>query len=120
MDGEVYSAPHRGSPDPPPNQEVAEGRGTRRWGTVGDGEGDSARFRDFTAALQRLPTLRLRSLGPALAKATGHGRSHRGPLCGRQCVRVPVSCGRRTIPPRMEGAAAEVRPGTPSGQDPPN
>src|SRR5215470_18803930 len=120
MDGEVSPASYRGSPDSPPNQKMAEGRRARGWGMVGDGEGDSARVRDFTAALQRLPSLRLRSLGPALANAANYGRSHRGPLCGRQCVRVPVSRGRRAVPSGMEGAAAEVRSGTPSGQDPPD
>src|SRR5487761_596217 len=120
MDGEVSSAPYRRSPDSPPDQEMAEGRCTRRWGMVGDEEGDAARFRDFTAALQRLPTLRLRSLGPALEEASGRGGSHRGPLRGRYGAGIPVSRGRGTIPPRMERAAAEVRTGTSSGQNPPD
>src|SRR6516162_2458994 len=113
MDGEVSPASYRGSPDTPPNQEMAEGRRTRGWGMVGDGERYASRLGDFTAALQRLPALRLRSLGTALAYAPSRRRSDRGSICGRQCARVPISRGRGPIPPRMEGAAAEVRSGTP-------
>src|SRR5215469_5515929 len=57
MDGQVSPASHRGSTDPPPHQEMAEGRRTRGWRVVGNEKGDSARLGDFTAALQRLPSL---------------------------------------------------------------
>src|SRR5438034_462276 len=83
MDGQVSPASHRGPTDPPPGQEMAEGRSTRGWSVVGNEKGDSARLGDFTAALQRLLTLRLRPLGPALADASSYGRGHRGSLCGR-------------------------------------
>ncbi len=102
------------------NQEMAEGRRPRGRRMVGDGEGDSAGLGDFAAARECLPALRFRPLGPALAEAAGCGRGYRSPLCGRQCVRVPISRGRRAVPPGMEGAAAEVRTGTPPGQDPPD
>jgi len=49
--------------DPPPHQEMAEGRRTRGWRVVGNEKGDSARLADFTAALQRLPSLCLRPFG---------------------------------------------------------
>jgi len=39
--------------------------------------------RDITAARERLPALRFRPLGTALAEASGHRGSHSGPLCGR-------------------------------------
>src|SRR5207247_691749 len=93
LDDYVSPASHRGSPDPPPDQEMAEGRRPRGRRMVGDGEGDSAGLGDFAAARECLPALRFRPLGPALAEAAGYGRGYRSPLCGRQCVRVPVSRG---------------------------
>src|SRR5487761_269309 len=69
MDGEVSPASNRGSTDPPPYSEMAEGRRTRGWRVVRDGKGDSARFGDFAAACECIPALRFRSLGPALADA---------------------------------------------------
>src|SRR6266513_926056 len=73
MDSQVSPASDRGSTDPPPDQEMAEGRRTRGWRVVGYGEGDTARFGDFAVACQCLPTLRLRPLGTALADATSYG-----------------------------------------------
>src|SRR5438874_4979753 len=72
MDGQVSPASDRGPTDPPPGQEMAEGRRTRGWSVVGNEKGDSARLGDFTAALQRLLTLRLRPLGTALTDATSY------------------------------------------------
>src|SRR5438874_11720121 len=80
MDGQVSPASDRGPTDPPPGQEMAEGRRTRGWSVVGNEKGDSARLGDFTAALQRLLTLRLRPLGTALADASSYGRGHRGSM----------------------------------------
>src|SRR5437016_5127499 len=93
MDGQVSPASDRGPTDPPPGQEMAEGRRTRGWSVVGNEKGDSARLGDFTAALQRLLTLRLRPLGPALAYASSYGRGHRGSLCcnGSHCFPPKVS-----------------------------
>jgi group II intron reverse transcriptase/maturase len=47
---------------------------------VEDGNRDSARGSGFAAAGQRVPALRFRSVGPALAKTSGHGRHGRGPI----------------------------------------
>src|SRR5215469_1823674 len=120
MDGQVSPASHRGSTDPPPHQEMAEGRRTRGWRVVGNEKGDSARLGDFTAALQRLPSLCLRPLGTALANASSHGRGDRGSLCGRHGAGVSVSSGSRAFSPRLAGTSAEVRTGTTSGQDTPD
>src|SRR5437867_9294560 len=60
LDDYVSPAPHRGSPDPPPDQEMAEGRRPRGRRMVGDGEGDSAGLGDFAAARECLPALRFR------------------------------------------------------------
>jgi hypothetical protein len=46
MDGQVSPASHRGPTDPPPDQEMAEGRRTRGWEMVGDGKRNSARIGD--------------------------------------------------------------------------
>ena len=46
-------------------------------------KGTRAGFGDLTAACQRLPALRLRSLGGALATARGHGRHDHRALCRR-------------------------------------
>src|SRR2546429_6831161 len=111
MDGQVSPASDRGPTDPPPGQEMAEGRRTRGWSVVGNEKGDSARLGDFTAALQRLLTLRLRPLGTALADASSYGRGHRGSLCGRHGTGVSAPSGGRTISPRLARAAAEGRAG---------
>jgi len=47
---------------------------------VEDGSRDSAGFGDFAAARERLPTLRFRSLGTALAEASGHRGTDSGPI----------------------------------------
>src|SRR5580658_3186916 len=115
MDDEVSPAPNRGSTDPPADREMAEGRRIGRWEMVEDGSRDSARLGDFAAARERLPALRFRSLGAALADAPDHGRDHRGPLCGRYGAGVPTSSGCGAVPPRLAGALAEVRAGITSG-----
>src|SRR6516162_3681128 len=99
---------------------MAEGRRPRGWRVVGNGDRYTARLSDFAAALQRLPPLRLRPLGTALADAPDHRRCCCGPLRGRHGAGVPASRRRGAIPPRMEGTPAEVRSGTPPGQDPPD
>src|SRR6266480_2420218 len=57
MDGQVSPAPHRGPTDPPPDQEMAEGRRTRGWEMVGDGKRNSARIGDFAVACKCLPAM---------------------------------------------------------------
>ena len=47
-DGQVSPASHRGPTDPPPDQEVAEGRSLGRWRMVEDGSGDSAGLGDYS------------------------------------------------------------------------
>ncbi len=69
---------------------------------------------DFAAARERVPALRFRSLGTALAEAPSHGRNHRGSLCRRHGAGISVSRRRRAVSPRMEGTTAEVRTGTTS------
>src|SRR5437763_16840381 len=108
MDGQVSPASDRGPTDPPPGQEMAEGRRTRGWSVVGKEKGDSARLGDFTAALQRLLTLRLRPLYTALAVAASYGRGHRGSLCGRHGTGISSASGGSTITPRFARAAASV------------
>jgi hypothetical protein len=54
---------------------MEEGGGLGRWRRVGDGAGNAARGGDFTAAGERLPALRFRSLGRGLARESG-GRSN--------------------------------------------
>src|SRR5271156_1321077 len=115
MDGAVPPAPNRGSTDPPADREMAEGRRIGRWEMVEDGSRDSARLGDFAAARERLPALRFRSLGAALADAPDHGRHYRGPLRGRHGAGVPASWRCRTVPPGLAGPSAEVRTGTTSG-----
>ena len=46
--------------------------------------------RNFAAACERLPPLRLRSLGRALATARGYGRRDHGPVRRRSCRRFPT------------------------------
>src|SRR5207249_5530114 len=75
LDDYVSPASHRGSPDAPPDQEMAEGRRPRGRRMVGDGEGDSAGLGDFAAARECLPafwqhplaTLRSRLLSNAVS-----------------------------------------------------
>jgi hypothetical protein len=57
----------------PARPEVAPGRGPRRWDRHGRGNGNRAGFGDLTTARQRVPPLRVRSLGRALAMARRHG-----------------------------------------------
>src|SRR6266576_1397528 len=94
MDGQVSPASHRGPTDPPPGQEMAEGRRTRGWSVVGNEKGDSARLGDFTAALQRLLTSRLRPLGTALADASSYGQGHRGSQDHPQAAHCQVEKGK--------------------------
>ena len=54
------------------------------------GEGDRSRLGDFTVAGERLSSLRLRSLGRALATARGHGRHDHGQIRRRPCRRLPA------------------------------
>src|SRR5487761_459654 len=115
MDGEVSPASNRGSTDPPPYSEMAEGRRTRGWRVVRDGKGDSARFGDFAAACECIPALRFRSLGPALADAASHGRGYRGSIRGRHGAGVSTPSGSRAFSPGLARTAAEVRSGTTSG-----
>src|SRR5436189_5659762 len=76
LDGYVSPASHRGSPDPPPDQEMAEGRRLRGRRMVGDGEGDSAGLGDFAAVGKCLLALRFHPLGPALPEAPACGRGY--------------------------------------------
>lgn len=72
---------------------------------------------DLAAARERLPALRLRSVGPAMAAAPCGGRCDRRALCGRhdRRLRAPARCG--AIPGRPLGPPGRVRAWAPSRQD---
>src|SRR5437867_11588787 len=84
LDDYVSPASHRGSPDPPPDQEMAEGRRPRGRRMVGDGKADSAGLDDFAAASKCLPALRFRPVGPALADLALDGGVYHRPLSSLQ------------------------------------
>ena len=73
--------PDRRSAHRPPYPQVAEGGCPGGRGRHGQRDGNRAGVGDLAAARQRLPALRVRSLGAALATARGHGRHDRRPLC---------------------------------------
>src|SRR6266853_4687291 len=91
-----------------------------QWSKTKDRSGNPARIGRFTDARERVPALGLRSLGTALAEAPGHRRSHRGSVCGRECVGISVSrrCG--AVSPRLAGTPATVRVEATPGQDAPD
>ena len=70
--------------------EVAEGRHCRRWTRNTWQSWRSARRGDLTDPGERLPALRVRSVGPSLAPDEGVGRHDRRPLCGRHHRRLPA------------------------------
>jgi hypothetical protein len=65
--GDVSRAPDRGYASPAPDPEMAQGRGGRGRGVVGERGGIAARGDCFAVARKRRPALRLRSVGPAVA-----------------------------------------------------
>jgi len=67
MDAPVRSASRCRPPDPAAYPEMAKSWGDGGRQMVGDGEGDSARLGDFTAACQYLPALCFRSVGERVA-----------------------------------------------------
>src|SRR5262249_50969946 len=66
---EVPRAPDRGYTGPALDPEMAQGRSDRGRSLVGQRGGIAARCDDLAVARKRLPALRLRSLGPAVAEA---------------------------------------------------
>ena len=80
MDIKVCRAPRGRPPDTPPDPEMVEGGSIGRWPMVGDEGRDSARGSGFTAAGERVPALRLRSMGGSLAQESGEGRCDCRPL----------------------------------------
>src|ERR1035441_755913 len=84
---------------------------------VGDEGGHAARGGGIAAAGERVPALRFRSVGGGLARESGARGHDRGPLRRRSRGGVPAPDGRGAVPARVSGAAGEVRPGGPSGED---
>jgi len=63
------------------------------------------------------PSLRLRSMGSALAATSGDRRDNRRPIRRRCCVGISAPRRRRAVPPRLEGTARPVRTKAAPGQD---
>ena len=102
----------------PPDPEMAEGGRSRRRGRDDERQGHGAGVGDIAAAGQRLPVLRVRSLGQPLAQAGGHGRNDHREVCRRHHRRFPARGGRPALLGRdartVEGVCAIAA----SGQDP--
>ena len=71
----------------------------------------------FAAPGQRVPALRLRSLGPAVAEDAGAGRRDRRALRRRHHRGVSAPGGGRAVPGRTARAVREVRPGAAPRED---
>ena len=84
---------HRRQAHHPPDPEMAEGGRPRRRGGQDRRQGDGAGFGDFAAPRQRLPALRFRPLGRALATARSHGRHGHRALCRRLCATNALTKG---------------------------
>ena len=74
----------------PPDPEMVEGGGLGGRRMVGDGRWDAARGGGLAAAGERLPALRLRSMGRGLARESGERRHDRRPLRRRSRGGVPA------------------------------
>src|SRR3979411_330063 len=97
---------------------MAESRGVGGGYLVGDEGGHAAGSSDFSSVGQHLSTLRARPVGGSMAEEGGaRGRSD-DPLRRRLRHGGSGAGGSRAIPGGVAGAAAEVRPGAPSGKDP--
>src|ERR1017187_5266680 len=72
---------------------------------------------DFTAAGERVPALRLRSMGRGLARGSSHRRHGSCPVCRRSRGGVPAPGGRRAVSEGVSEPSGEVRVGSSSGQD---
>src|SRR5262249_17428074 len=109
--------PDRRPTGPPPDPEMAQGRSLRGRPVVKDGGRDTSRRGGFTAARERVPALRLRPVGPAVADQVRHGRQYRRALCRwfRRGVPPPARC--RTLPPRTRRTHGEVRSGPAPRED---
>ena len=82
VDHPLPRAPYRGQAHPAPHREVAESRHRRRWSRDTMQLWRSARGGDLTNPGERLPALRVRSVGASLAPHQGDRRRGRRPLCG--------------------------------------
>ena len=78
----IPRAPYRGQAHPAPHCKMAEGRHCRGWTRDTKCARRSARGGDLTHPGERLPALRVRSVGPSLAPEQGAGRHDRHPLRG--------------------------------------
>ena len=74
-------APDCRSTDSPPDPQVAEGGSFRRRAMVADDGRNTPGLGDFAAPCERVPALRLRSLGEPMAKALCTRVGDYGPLC---------------------------------------
>src|ERR1035438_7243581 len=96
---------------------MAEGGDLGGWPMVGIEGGYSARGSGFDAARQRVPALRIRSMGRSLAQESGQGRCDRRPLRRRSGGRLRKPGGSRAVPEGISGAFGEVRSGIACGKD---
>src|SRR5262249_45892340 len=101
----------------PPGPEMAQGRGVRGRPMVEDGGRDTSRRGGFTVARERVPALRLRPVGPAVADQVCHRRHDRRALRRRARRGIPAPPRCRTLPPRTRGTPGEVRPGLAPRED---
>src|SRR5258708_4466130 len=85
MDDAVRPAPCGRPAHSAPEPEMAEGGSVGGRPVVGDEGRYSAGRGGLTAACERLPALRLRSVGRSLAQESGSGRRYCRPVCRRPC-----------------------------------
>jgi len=111
-------APDCGPTDSPPHPEMAGGGSLGGRDLDGDRHGYTARGRGLATARQRVPALRVRPLGPAMAASVGHRRHDCRAVRRRHRpgIRASGRCG--AVPPGMAGPHAVVRAGTPPDKTP--
>src|ERR1700686_5646272 len=97
----------------------------QRWGDGGrrmveHEDRESARFGDFTASREYLPTLRVRPMGGRLAQEMGARRSGSRPLRGRHHLRIPTPSRSRSFSGKLSGKIGKVWTGITPRQDAPD
>src|SRR5580700_2375347 len=117
MDHEVRSASRGRRPRSAPAPEMDDGGSDGRRRMERDGGGYAARGGHFAAAGQRVPALRLRSVGRGMAKESGARASNCCPLRGRSGDGVPAQSRCGAVPGRVPGTAGKVWVGASPGED---